>query len=391
VKSKIVNKLRKYKSLYYKYKYYGSIIQKMRNQIKKSKLKSNQNTPYLNKPGISFSFDDSFRVNQWYKYGKELFGYYDVKVTFNINAFHHFEGQREHSQEEIDMLLDLQANGHEMAHHGYKHQSATKYSNQKGVSSWVDDEIKPLFTWMDKQTHSITKERFKRPVTYAFPYTYYNDENIKALVPKYFKVVRVGHIPESNLTQFNSTGLVPSIIIDSTFLTNVKYIKKIMKLAKKTGDNLIFMCHSLIPEETIWDDFGWGKESQEAGKWRISPQTIQEIINEARKLDLEFYTTAEIAGVATFIDKNLEKCFRQYISNPNDPWISIRELSMIKKLDLSGKNITNLDGMQYLINLEKLNLTNNNISDFRILKKLNKLRDLKIDNKTVDKETLISI
>jgi hypothetical protein len=161
-----------------------------------------------------------------------------------------------------------------------------------------------------------------------------------------------------------------------------------MKLAKKTGDNLIFMCHSLLPEEINWKDFGWGEESQAAGIWRISPKTIQEIINEARKLDLEFYTTAEIAGVATFIDKNLEKCIRQNISNPNDNWISIKELSMIKELDLSDKNITNLNGMQYFINLEKLNLMNNDISDYRILKKLNKLRDLKIDSKPKNKELL---
>src|SRR5690606_3076374 len=71
------------------------------------RLMKEQNTPAENgqAPGIAFSFDDSFRVHDWYKYGKDLFGYYDVKVTFNLNAFHHFEGQREHTQEEIDKLI----------------------------------------------------------------------------------------------------------------------------------------------------------------------------------------------------------------------------------------------------------------------------------------------
>lgn len=354
----------------------------MGKNIEKSKIKSN--IPYLNKPGISFSFDDSFRVNQWYKYGKELFGYYDVKATFNINAFHHFEEQREHTQKEIDMLLDLQANGHELAHHGYKHQHAINYSNENGLSGWVKDDIVPLFTWMENQSHSETKEKFKKPVTYAFPYTQYNEENIKELVPKYFKVVR-GHLSEKNSIPFNFTGLVPSISIDSMYLTNVKYIKRIMKLAKKTGNNLIFVCHSLIPEEINWEEFGWGKESLEAGKWRISPKTIRGIINAARKLDLEFYTTAEIAGAATFIDKNLEKCVREHLANPDDQWISISELSMIKELDLSGKSISNLDGMQYFINLEKLNLKDNDISDFRILDKLKKLKDVDLTNNSLRK------
>ncbi|MEH6908666.1 polysaccharide deacetylase family protein, partial [Neobacillus drentensis] len=324
------------------------------------KLSSNKNTPYLSKPGISFSFDDSFRVKHWYKYGKELFGYYDVKATFNINAFHHFEGQREHTQEEIDMLLELQANGHDIAHHGYKHRNANTYSNEKGVSSWVEDDIKPLFTWIENKSHSKTKEKFKKPVTYAFPYTQFNEENIKELVPEYFKAVR-GHLSENNLIPFNYTGFFPSIIIDSKILSDLKYIKRIMKLAKKSGDNLVFMCHSLIPEEINWKDFGWGEESVAAGEWRISPKVIQEIIAEAKKLDLEFYTTAEIAGIATFIDKNLESCVRKYISNPDDPWISISELSMIRELDLSSKNISNLDGIQYFINLEKLNLKDNYI------------------------------
>jgi hypothetical protein len=60
------------------------------------------------------------------------------------------EGQREHSQEEIDMLINLQANGHEIAHPGFKHQSSTIFSSEKGVSNWgEEEEIKPLFTWME--------------------------------------------------------------------------------------------------------------------------------------------------------------------------------------------------------------------------------------------------
>ncbi|MEH7130441.1 polysaccharide deacetylase family protein [Neobacillus drentensis] len=380
MKSTLINTISKAKFRFSPYRhdwYYGSIIYKMEKNPEIFKLKSNKDTPYLNKPGISFSFDDSFRVNQWYKYGKELFGHYDVKATFNINAFHHFEGQREHSQEEIDLLLELQANGHEIAHHGYKHQNAKNYSHEKGLSKWVEDEIEPLFIWMENQAHSKTNEKFKKPVTYAFPYTQHNEGNIKELVPKYFKVVR-GHLSENILTPFNCTGFAPSVNIDSKYFTDVMYIKRIMRLAKKTGSNLIFMCHSLIPDEINWNDFQWGEDSRESGEWRISPEIIQEIINEARRLDLEFYTTAEIAGVATFIDNNFERCVREVISNTDDPWIAISDLSMKKELNLSGKNISNLDGIQYFINLEKLNLKDNDISDFRILNKLTKLKHLEL-------------
>ena len=377
-----VRKLGKIKAKYNQYRYpdwyFGSIMNKIGRKTGKSNIRAKGHvSTYNSKPGIAFSFDDSFRVKQWYQYGKGIFGYNDVKVTFNINGFHHFEGQREHTQEEVDMLLELQANGHEIAHHGFKHQNASSYGSEKGLSRWIEDDIKPLFDWMEKQEHSMTQEKFKRPVSYAFPFSEYNEGNINELVPHYFKIVR-GHLREENLLACNHTGVAPSVCIDNKFLSDMKYVKKIMKMAKSAGKHLIFMCHSILPEEKSWEEFEWGEESAEAGEWRISPNTIKAIIDEARKLNMGFYTTSEIAGVATFIDRNLENCVRQYISNPTDPWISISELSRINALDFRGKDISNLDGIQYLINLEKLSLEGNPITDFRLLKRLSKLKEIDI-------------
>ncbi|MFJ7728148.1 leucine-rich repeat domain-containing protein [Neobacillus sp. NPDC097160] len=365
-----------YWKIYWK-RFYGELIKKLEESGKG--CESDHGLPFKNKPGIAFSFDDSFRVNHWEKYGKELFGYYDVKVTFNINAFHHFEGNREHTQKEIDMLLELQSNGHEIAHHGFNHQRAVQYSRENGLSKWVEDEIETMLDWMKKQKHSKTNEKFKKPVSFAFPFTVSNEETIKELVPEYFKIVR-GQFSEDYLLPSNHTGFAPSFCVDKTFLPNTKYIKKIMRAAKQVGSNLIFMCHSILPENINWDEFGWGNESRAAGEWRTSPHVIQEIINEARKIGMEFYTTSEIAGVATFIDQNLENCIREKISNPLERWISISELGKIKELDLSNKYISNLDGIQYLTNLERLYLTNNNITDFRLLERLRKLKVINISN-----------
>ena len=286
-----------FKKRYHEWRYYSYLKRIM----KKQKEDMNNIYPYLNKPGIIFSFDDSFRVNDWYKYGKEIFGYYDVKVTFNINGFHHFEGKREHTQKEIDMLLELQSNGHEIAHHGYRHKRAANYSSEVGISKWVEDDIFPLIKWMNEKSHSKNKEKFKKPVSYAFPHFNYDDNTIMELVPKYFKVVR-GHLYGDNFTPTNHNGLVPSICIDSNYFSNIKYIKKIIKIAKQMGNNLILTCHSILPDEVKWDEFGWGgEEAKIAGNWRTSPKTIRTIIKEARSNGFEFYTTSEIAGVASFI------------------------------------------------------------------------------------------
>ncbi|PGM59102.1 polysaccharide deacetylase family protein [Bacillus sp. AFS053548] len=369
---------------WYWHGFYGNLIREMERKVKP---KNGENeVSFINRPGIAFSFDDSFRVEQWYKYGMDLFGYYDVKVTFNINAFHHFEGEREHNQKEIDLLLELQANGHELAHHSLTHQNAKTYIEEHGLTKWIEDEIESLFKWVEKQTHSKTKEKFKLPVTYSFPFAAYNDEMINEIVPKYFKVVR-GHSAADHLTPFNHSGFAPAICIDSIFLKNKKYIKRILRVVKKTGLNLILMSHSILPEDVKWVDFGWGEESELAGTWRTSPKMIEEIIKEAKSLGLEFYTTAEIAGIATFIDRNLERCIRQQLHNPNVKWITISELSSIKELDLSGQNISNLDGVQYLSNLEKINLYGNNISDYRLLERLSKLKEIKINNDQIEAKT----
>ncbi|EKN69389.1 polysaccharide deacetylase [Neobacillus bataviensis LMG 21833] len=384
MKSALTRSLGQVKDRFNRYRYwewyYGNLIRGMEKAIDKRGF--GHMSPYINKPGIAFSFDDSYRVGQWVEYGKEMFGYYDVKVTFNVNAFHHFEGEREHTQKEIDMLLELQSCGHELAHHGFKHQSAVSYANENGSSAWIKDEIISLFDWMENQAHSKTKEKFKKPVTFAFPFAEYNEENISELVPDYFKIVR-GQLVGNNLTPFSHTGLAPSLCIDSKFVPNVKYIKRIMKAAKQTGCNLIFMCHSILPKEAEWDDFGWGEDPIGSGEWRITPDTIQTIINEAKRMDMEFYTTAELANVATFIDRNLGSCVRNHIANPYGSWISISELSAIKELDLSGKDISNLDGIQYFTKLEMLNLNNNNISDFRLIERLPNLKKIDIGNNPI--------
>ncbi|MGE8204574.1 polysaccharide deacetylase family protein [Heyndrickxia sp. NPDC080065] len=368
---------------YFQWRYWSHLYRNMVKQVKSNNEQLNKELiPYMNKPGIALSFDDSYRVNDWYKYGKNIFGYYDVKVTFNMNGVHPLEENREHIQQEIDKLLELQANGHELAHHSFRHKDATEYSAAYGYDRWMEEEIITLFNWMEKQSHSKTKERFKKPVIFAFPHFKCNDLTLRKLIPKYFKIAR-GHLDKDNLTSFNHSGFAPSICLDTYYACNVNYLKKMIKLAKKTGKNLILTCHSILPENVNRDHIGKGKKAEKWGNWRVSPELIQRIIDIGRKYDMEFYTTSEIAGIATFIDYNFERAVREKISNP-DRWIDIADLTKVKELDLSNKGISNLDGLEYFLNVEKLNLSNNSISDFRLLKKLPKLKHVNTENNSLD-------
>ncbi|WML51604.1 DUF2334 domain-containing protein [Neobacillus sp. PS3-12] len=376
---KVVNLYDLLKKNYFQWRYWSNTYRGMKVHLN---MELNKEKTTIKTPGIAFSFDDSFRIKHWHTYGKQLFGFYDVKVTFNINAFHHFENQREHSQEEIDMLLELQSDGHEIAHHGYRHKKADSYLEAYGLRKWVEDEIESLFRWMNKQKHSITNERFKKSVSFAFPHFVFNHNNLLVLKQKYYKVVRC-HLNNTNLTPFDYSGLAPSICLDGYYGCNLFFLKRILRLVKKSGDNLILTCHSVLPKEVNWQDFGWGKEAEKSGEWRISPKTIQKIIFEARKLGLEFYTTSEIAGVATFIDQNFEKCIRDELNIASSEWLSISELSSMNKLDLSNKEISNIDGIQYFTNLKEIDLSNNKISDLRLLGKLKNLNRVNVENNPV--------
>ncbi len=323
---------------------------------------------YFSKPGIVFSFDDSFRVNDWYTYGKKIFEDNNVKVTFNINAFHHYENRREHNQEEIDMLIDLQSQGHEIAHHGYKHKNAFEYTERFGMKKWIDDEIEPLFDWMENQAHSKTGEKFKRPVTFAFPHFQTSTEIVNEIVPKYFKLLR-GHLAGSNLVPFCHTGFAPSICIDSLYLSNPANIKKIIKFAEKYHCNLIITCHSLLPDDVSFNMFGWEMAEHEK-RWKTSPKIIESIISEARKNNMTFYTTAEIAGVATFIDRGFEREVRKLLSKSENEWILISELDAITELDLRKIDISHYGGIQYFSKLKKLYLKDNQLPSSGIIDKL---------------------
>ncbi len=355
--------------------------------------------PYINKPGLALTFDDGFRIDHWYKYGlgkendRNLFGYYDVKATFNINAFHEYEN-RLFNQEEIDHMLELQHNGHEIANHGYKHKNAIEYTKKYGQARWIEDEVLALNHWMNKQEHSITKEKFKQPVSFIYPYSLYSDNLTNAIVPNYFKICRGDKFQPDllELSSFECEGVVPALCIDYINLPHIMFIKSALKLAKKTGRNLIIMCHSILPKEKVWSEYNWGEESTQAGKYRISPKNLSYVIKQAKKMDLEFYRLSEIAGVATFIDSNFESEVRRILNlNPKDKWVPINKLINIKELDLAGKNISNIGGIQYFLKLQELNLANNNVSDIRLLSKLKALKKVNLINNNLDAITINNI
>lgn len=79
--------------------------------------------------------------------------------------------------------------------------------------------------------------------------------------------------------------------------------------------------------------------------------------------------------IVTFPDKNLEEVIRKRLKKSSGD-IYTFDLRDIKSLSAPGKNISNLEGIQYLKSIEELDLANNNIGDISMLANSQGLRVL---------------
>ena len=93
---------------------------------------------------------------------------------------------------------------------------------------------------------------------------------------------------------------------------------------------------------------------------------------------------AVLPRVIAFTDPNLEAAVRESIGKPSGDILTGDVLGM-RKLDASGKSITNLDGMENLVGLRDLSIHHNRISDLSPLSGLTNLQTLDlIDNQISD-------
>ena len=81
-------------------------------------------------------------------------------------------------------------------------------------------------------------------------------------------------------------------------------------------------------------------------------------------------------AVVTFPDKNLEAALRDALGKPAGEEITETELATITLLGAGRKNITDLSGLEYCVNLTLLILSGNQISDLTPLEDLTSLANL---------------
>jgi len=92
----------------------------------------------------------------------------------------------------------------------------------------------------------------------------------------------------------------------------------------------------------------------------------------------------QASTIVTFQDANFESLIREVIIKPNGD-ITDADMLTITNLDGIGRNISNISGIEYCLNLKELDLSDNQIIDISALSGLTNLKKLTlIDNNIID-------
>lgn len=111
--------------------------------------------------------------------------------------------------------------------------------------------------------------------------------------------------------------------------------------------------------------------------------TVFMILTSVLTIQANSLINSKASDVVNIPDENLKIALNDQLGNSPNSEITKSQLLNLKLVDLSGKNILNLDGLQYAINLTLLKVHNNHISDLSPLSKLTKIDYLILTNNEI--------
>ena len=224
-------------------------------------------------PGICISFDDR-SIKDWYDI-KDLLKEYDATATFFITQFDSLD------ETEIEMLKELQKDGHEIGFHGAKHVYAEYYIKENSYSSYLKYEI-------DEGLQSMRLAGFDcRSFAYPYGSKYWFTDY---LLLKRFDIVRsvATFDKEENLKSIDDiyfrggdTGVVSAIGIDGGSGVTSAMIDGAIKRAKRNGEVLMIYGH-----QPVWNN---NPES-----YQFSTHLLSYFLEQSKQNGLKFYTFQEL-------------------------------------------------------------------------------------------------
>lgn len=222
--------------------------------------------PY--KAGVVLSFDDAY-VNEWYATNQKL-EKYSWKGTFFVCRINTLD------QSEIEKLVEMQKEGHEIAGHTYTHINAIPFLTNHSIDEYINQEIDPMLHLMQFYGLDVS--------TFAYPYGGRTKKLDVALLKK-FKIIRGRAFCEENAGKqgcyYSNSNLVFSFSIDYTHNHfNIPHLLKLLEYAKKNNKILLLNSHKTVDKVS--------------GDYQTKNATLEYICKYIKNNNLNFYTLSDL-------------------------------------------------------------------------------------------------
>lgn len=221
-----------------------------------------------NTAGVVLTFDDSY-VADWVVLDKQMRPY-SWKATFCVSNLTTL------SLSEINGLLALENEGHEIAGHSVNHHNAAQFVAQHGIDQYLRQEVNPMLALMDFYGLKAT--------AYAYPYGARSAALDTALLKK-FKILR-GTVygakkPSQRNFYFDHSKVVYGFGMDANYgYFSIPHVLKLLDYAKKNNKILIVVGHKPVKKIT--------------SRYQTKTKTVALICKYVQQNHMKFYTLSEL-------------------------------------------------------------------------------------------------
>lgn len=226
------------------------------------------------KAGICISFDDRY-IEEWQEVS-ELLKKYNAKATFFITQFDSLD------QSEIALLKEFENNGNEIASHGNLHVNAEIFIIKHSYSKYLEDEI--------EQSIKKMEEHGFKPQSFAYPYGakyWFTD----FLLSRHFQITR----GVADLRGIDNISTISDIFYDRSKNSSSINALNIDKISNLKKEDFINGMNEAVETNTIFMLFGhYPSKSSEDNPYSFDIKTLEYILENAKNLDLKFYTVSEL-------------------------------------------------------------------------------------------------
>lgn len=223
--------------------------------------------------GVVLSFDDDY-INEWFT-TDQLLKKYNWKGSFFVCRINQLK------YSEIQKLLKLQKEGHEIGGHGVHHYNATDFVSNCSTDEYLEEEINPMLDLMEFYNLQVT--------SFAYPYGR-RSKKLDTILLKKFKLIRgrayCEDVADKQGCYYNNSRLLFSFSIDDTHNHfNTTHLSELLDYAKKNNKILILNSHKTVKNVT--------------GDYQTKNETLEFVCNYIKKNNMNFYTLSDLNKLNT--------------------------------------------------------------------------------------------